>query len=150
MIERLTTRLGRPFPGQEAWQAFPTPAAIAAAGPEFLKQETGLGYRSLYVWELATAVAEGRLDLERFEAPGYPVEELYRALRRIKGVGDYAAATILMLLGRYEQLAIDSEMRAFVARKYTAGQPATDAQIRAIYAPWGRWQYLAYWFDLIE
>jgi 3-methyladenine DNA glycosylase/8-oxoguanine DNA glycosylase len=149
MVDRLVTKLGHPFPAQEAWRAFPTPAAIAAAGPEFLKQETGLGYRSVYAWELATAVAEDRLDLEQFEAPGYPPEALYRDLRRIKGIGNYAAATILMLLGRYEQLAIDSEARAFVSRKYLAGQAATDAQIRAIYEPWGRWQYLAYWFDLI-
>lgn len=150
MVDRLAARLGQPFPGQEAWRAFPTPAAIAAAGPEFLKAEIGLGYRSPYLWELAAAVAEGRLELAPFERPDYPAPELYRALRRIKGVGDYAAATLLMLLGRYEQLAIDSEMRAFVSRKYLAGQPPTDAQIKAIYQPWGRWQYLAYWFDLID
>jgi 3-methyladenine DNA glycosylase/8-oxoguanine DNA glycosylase len=150
MVDRLAARLGQPFPGQEAWRAFPTPAAIAAAGPEFLKAEIGLGYRSPYLWELATVVAEGRLELAQLERPDYPVSELYRALRQIKGVGDYAAATILMLLGRYEQLAIDSEMRAFVSRKYLAGQPPTDAQIKAIYQPWGRWQYLAYWFDLID
>jgi hypothetical protein len=41
-------------------------------------------------------------------------------------------------------------MRAFVSRKYFEGHPPTDAQIRAIYEPWGRWQYLAYWFDLID
>jgi 3-methyladenine DNA glycosylase/8-oxoguanine DNA glycosylase len=90
---------------------------------------------------------EGRLDLSSFEDPALPTGELYQRLRQIKGVGDYAAATILMLLGRYEYLAIDSEMRAFVAKKYFNGQPAGDSQIRAIYAPWGRWQYLAYWFD---
>lgn len=150
MVDRLVTKLGQPFPGQETWRTFPTATAIAAAGPDFLKQETGLGYRSAYAWELATAVAEGRLNLEQFEAPDYPPEALYRDLRRIKGIGDYAAATILMLLGRYEQLAIDSEARAFVSRKYLGGQAATDAQIRAIYEPWGRWRYLAYWFDLID
>jgi 3-methyladenine DNA glycosylase/8-oxoguanine DNA glycosylase len=127
--------------------AFPSAAAIAAAGPDFLKQEVGLGYRSRYIWELAVAVAEGRLDLARLEDPTLPTSELLRALLQIKGVGGYAAATILMILGRYEYLAIDSEMRAFVSRKYFDGQPPTDAQIRAIYAPWGRWQYLAYWFD---
>ncbi len=147
MVERLVTRLGEPFPGQSELQAFPTAGAIAAAGPEFLKQEAGLGYRSGYVWELATAIAEKRLDLSSYEDPALPTEDLYRSLRRIKGIGEYAAATILMLLGRYERLAIDSELKAFVARKYLAGQPGTDAEIRAIYAPWGKWQYLAYWFD---
>lgn len=147
MVDRLVDRLGDPFPGREEWRAFPSPAAIAAAGPDFLKQETGLGYRSGYVWELAEAVAGGRLDLRAFEDPALPTETLRQELRQIKGVGAYAAATLLMILGRYEHLAIDSEMRAFVSKKYFQGQPATDDQIRAIYAPWGRWQYLAYWFD---
>src|SRR5690606_5323683 len=127
--------------------AFPTPGAIATAGPRFLEQEVRLGYRSDYLWELATAVAEGRRDLQAFEDPTLPTKELRRALLDIKGIGSYAAATLLMLLGRYEELAIDTEMRAFVAKKYFHGQRVSEAQIRVIYAPWGRWQYLAYWFD---
>jgi 3-methyladenine DNA glycosylase/8-oxoguanine DNA glycosylase len=147
MVDRLTVKLGDAFPGRSDWRAFPTPAAIAAAGPEFLKQETGLGYRSSYVWELATGIVEGRYDLTVFEDPNLAPADLLKALRQIKGVGGYAAATILMLLGRYEHLAIDSELRAHVSRKYFEGQPVTDAQIQAIYEPWGHWRYLAYWFD---
>jgi 3-methyladenine DNA glycosylase/8-oxoguanine DNA glycosylase len=147
LVDRLAALLGEPFPGQEEWRAFPTPAAIAAAGPDFLKEEIRLGYRSLYVWELAAAVAEGRLDLSTLEDPAQPTETLLSRLHQIKGVGPYAAATLLMILGRYEHLAIDSELRAFVTKKYFPDQPPTEAQIRAIYAPWGKWQYLAYWFD---
>ncbi len=150
MVDRLVAGLGELFPGREEWRAFPTPAAIAAAGPEFLRQEAGLGYRSSYLWELAAAVAEGRLDLAWFEDPAHSTEALHQALRQVKGIGPYAAATLLMILGRYEHLAIDTELRAFVARKYNGGQPAGEAAIRAIYAPWGRWQYLAYWFDAVE
>jgi 3-methyladenine DNA glycosylase/8-oxoguanine DNA glycosylase len=147
MVERLTTHLGDSFAGREEARAFPTAEVIAAAGPALLKEQTGLGYRSDYVWTLASDVAEGRLDLARFEDLGLPTEALRQALLKIRGVGPYAAATLLMILGRYEHLAIDTEIRAFVSRKYFNGQPVTDAQIRDIYAPWGRWQYLAYWFD---
>ncbi len=151
MVDRLTAHLGQPFGDDEEGRAFPTPEAIAAAGPEFLKQETGLGYRSGYVWELARAVVESRLDLQSLEDPDRPTDSLQQALRQIKGVGPYAAATLLMILGRYEQLAIDTEIRAFVSKKYFKEQPVvTEAQIRQVYAPWGRWQYLAYWFDTPE
>ncbi|HEX9921941.1 MAG TPA: hypothetical protein VGD99_04715, partial [Anaerolineae bacterium] len=129
MVDRLTAKLGDAFPGRSDWQAFPTPAAIAAAGPEFLKEETGLGYRSPYVWELAVGIVDGRYDLTTFEDPNLSAVDLLKALRQIKGVGAYAAATILMLLGRYEHLAIDSELRAHVSRKYFEAQPVTDAQI---------------------
>lgn len=147
LVERLTTLLGAPFPGNEAWRAFPSPAAIAAAGPEMLRQEVRLGYRNGYIWELARDVAEGRLDLSTLEDPTLPTPELLRRLRQIKGIGPYAAATLLMILGRYEHLAIDTELVSHVSKKYFGGQPAREAEIRAIYAPWGKWQYLAYWFD---
>lgn len=147
MVDRLVATLGEAFPGQDEWRAFPTPEAIATAGLRFLENVVRLGYRSGYLWELATAVAEGRRDLQALEDPTLPTKELRRILLSIKGVGRYAAATLLMILGRYEELAIDTEMRAFVAKKYFPAQKASDAQIRAIYAPWGRWQYLAYWFD---
>ncbi|GAB4441003.1 MAG: hypothetical protein Kow0031_22970 [Anaerolineae bacterium] len=148
MVHLLAEKLGRPAPGNNSDRAFPTAEAIAAAGPEFLRQETGLGYRSDYVWQLADDVAVGRLNLAYFEQPDIPTDELYKAVRRLKGFGDYATSTVLMLLGRYDRLAIDSELRSFVTRKYFNGQPPEkEADIRAIYEPWGRWRYLAYWFD---
>jgi 3-methyladenine DNA glycosylase/8-oxoguanine DNA glycosylase len=147
MVARLASSLGDSFPGSNQDRAFPSAEAIAAVDPQFLRREAGLGYRSDYIWEFASAVAGGQLVLTAFEDPGHASEELYRLLRQIKGVGDYAAATILMLLGRYDRLAIDSELRAFVTKKYFDDQPVDAGQIRAIYAPWGRWQYLAYWFD---
>jgi 3-methyladenine DNA glycosylase/8-oxoguanine DNA glycosylase len=147
MVDCLVAMLGEEFPGQEAWRAFPTAEAIAAAGETYLAQEVRLGYRSRYLWQLAVDVAAGHLDLQSLEDPSLPIQELLRILLQIKGIGGYAAATLLMLVGRYEHLAIDSQMRAFVAKKYFQGQPVSVAQIRATYAPWGRWQYLAYWFD---
>ena len=148
MVHLLTEKLGDPYPGDDTRRAFPNAAAIAAAGPEKLRQETGLGYRSNYVWQLARDVAEGNLNLAELEEPERPTDDLYKAVRRLKGFGDYATSTVLMLLGRYDRLAIDSELRSFVTRKYFNGQPPTkEADIRAIYEPWGRWRYLAYWFD---
>lgn len=149
MVRLLVEKLGQPCVGQPEWRAFPTPAAIAAAGVDFLRQEVGLGYRSAYLWELAQAVVDGTLDLPALDDPAHSTAEVRRALLQIKGVGHYAAATILMLLGRYEYLAIDTEMRAFVSKKYGEGAPPSDEQIRTLYAPWGRWQYLAYWFDAV-
>jgi hypothetical protein len=53
-----------------------------------------------------------------------------------------------MLLGRYEFLGFDTEMRDFIARRYNSGQIPTEKQAFAIYERWGRWKYLAYWFDI--
>jgi 3-methyladenine DNA glycosylase/8-oxoguanine DNA glycosylase len=85
--------------------------------------------------------------LEAFRDASIPTATLKRKLLAIRGVGPYAAHTLLMLLGSYEELAIESAMRAFVRQHDFEGQNPKDKEIRAVYERWGRWQYLAYWFD---
>lgn len=147
MVKRLVDALGAPFPGQPEARAFPAPEQVAACGEDRLRAEIRLGYRARYVAALAERVASGALDLEALRSPEMPDEDVRRAVRALPGVGPYAAATILMLLGRYGEVAVDSELRAFTAKHYFPGAPPTDAQIRALYADWGRWKYLAHWFD---
>jgi N-glycosylase/DNA lyase len=146
MIARLVVNLGESHPAQPSWQAFPSAQRLVEAGVEEL-QSLGLGYRASYLWQIAADVVDGRLALEPMADRERTTEDVLKALLRLRGVGRYAAATILMLLGRYGYLAIDSEMRAMVSRKYHAGAPVSDPEIEERYAPWGDWRYLAYWFD---
>lgn len=148
MARELVQAFGEPWPGDAGRRAFPVPEAIAEASPEAFAGAVGFGYRAPYVHELARRVASGDLDLEALAASDLPTPALERELRAIKGVGPYAAATLLMLLGRYDGLAVDSVFRDFVGRKYFGGERPPDAELRAIYEPWGRWKFLAYWFDL--
>jgi 3-methyladenine DNA glycosylase/8-oxoguanine DNA glycosylase len=75
-------------------------------------------------------------------------EEIRRSLLEIRGVGPDAAARLLMLLGRYDHLAVDTVYRAFVSERYFAGRRPSDREAEEVYAGWGRWKYLGYWFDL--
>lgn len=131
-----------------AGRSFPLPEAIARTETGALSEAVGLGYRGPYVHELASRVAGGELDLDALAESDRPTGELERALRDLKGVGPYAAATLLMLIGRYDVLAVDSVFRSFVAERYYGGEPPSDDEARAVYDDWGRWRYLAYWFDL--
>lgn len=150
MVEGLVNNLGEPFPGDAAFRAFPTPQAIAAVPFETFQQATRLGYRGVYVHTLASRVASGALDLEAWRDVEIPTSELKKRLLSIKGVGPYAAATLLMLLGRYDELAIDTVFREFVSRRYFDGRRPSDQEAQAVYEDWGRWKYLAYWFDIWE
>ncbi len=152
MVRGLTRQLGEAGPlsgpGPEAFpKSFPTPAAIAAADGRTL-EEARLGYRAPYVRELAERVTAGDLDLEELRTRDASTEDVRRALLDIKGVGPYAAATMLMLLGRYDHLAVDSVYRAFVSSRYFEGRLPSDREAEQVYADWGRWKYLGYWFDL--
>lgn len=152
MVRGLVQLLGEAGPlsgtdGESLPNSFPSPAAIAAASDRTLS-EARLGYRGPYVHELAERVACGELDLEALRDPSRGTDETRRALLGIKGVGAYAAATLLMLLGRYDHLAVDSVYRAFVARRYFDGRLPSETEAIEVYADWGRWKYLGYWFDL--
>ena len=152
MVRALTRELGEagPLSGDDSEalpNSFPTPEAIAAADGRTL-EGARLGYRAPYVRELAERVTAGDLDLEELRTRDASTEEIRRELLDIKGVGPYAAATLLMLLGRYDHLAVDSVYRDFVSRRYFEGRSPADGEAKEIYADWGRWKYLGYWFDL--
>ncbi len=149
MNNRLVERLGDPYPDDPALHAFPTPEQVAAAGEAVFEQDIRLGYRNEYVLQLAREVVEGHRDLESLKTAALtlPPKQLKKTLKSIKGIGDYAAHTLMMILGHYGELAVDTELRAFVSRRYFDGKPVSDRDIAALYEKWDRWKYLAYWFD---
>ncbi len=149
MVTNLVTRFGDPYPAAPDFRAFPDAEALAAAPITELTQAR-LGYRAGYVSELAKNVASGVLNLGDLEDPALPLAELRQRLLSIKGIGNYAAGTLLMLLGHYEHLAFDTLMRDFVAEKYLDGRQPVEAEALAVYKDWGKWRFLAYWFDLLS
>jgi len=148
MVQGLVNACGAFYPGDADKRAFPTPQVIAAQAPDTFAGTVRLGYRADYVHTLAARVASGEVDLEAWQDAAIPTPDLKKDLLDIKGVGNYAAATLLMLLGRYDELAVDTAFRRFVSRKYFDGQPPSDREAQAVYEDWGRWKYLAYWFDI--
>ncbi|MEZ4862450.1 MAG: hypothetical protein R3C14_14140 [Caldilineaceae bacterium] len=152
MIQRFVATLGAVFVSQPAYRAFPTPEEVAAADPALFTDVIRMGYRNAYVMQLAQEIVTGVRDLEALKQAQLPPAALKKELKSIKGIGDYAAHTLLMLLGAYGELPIDSEYRSFVSQRYFAAQPGTestptDKELAAIYDDWAEWKYLAYWFD---
>jgi 3-methyladenine DNA glycosylase/8-oxoguanine DNA glycosylase len=146
MASALVAQFGDPLPGDPARHAFPRPERLAASDEETLRAETRLGYRAPYVLGLARSVASGDLDLEAFKSSDLPAGQLYKELLAIKGVGGYAAAHLLMLLGRYDFLPIDSWAKTAVSREWHGGEPVGAAEVEAAFACWGEWKGLAFWF----
>lgn len=148
MIAALVAALGEPLPGDPTRRAFPTPEAVAFAPPETFTEVARFGYRGPYVAELARRVVSGDLDLEGLLHSDKPTAELKKQLLAIKGVGPYAAATLLMLIGRYDEIGYDTVFRDFVSTRYFNGERRPPTEMMAVYDDWGRWRYLAYWLEL--
>lgn len=145
MTAALARQYGAALPADETRYAFPRPERLAAADPDALRQEAKLGYRAPYVRELGERVARGELDLEGLKDPALPTAEVRKQLLAIKGVGGYAAATLLMLLGHYDAVPVDSWARKLVSHEWYDGQPVGDAAVEEAFARWGPWKGLVYW-----
>jgi 3-methyladenine DNA glycosylase/8-oxoguanine DNA glycosylase len=141
MVGALVANLGTKAPGGR--HAFPTPEAMAEAGEDFYKEIVRSGYRGAYFRALATDVAEGRLDLEELLDPDLPEDEVAARLLALPGVGPYATAQMLMLLGRYSRLILDSWSRPKYAK--LNGRKASDKTIERRFRRYGRFAGLAFW-----
>lgn len=146
MNRLLVEQYGEPLPDDFHRLAFPTPERLVEVGPEVLRSSTGMGYRAPYVWELALKVASGDLDLEGLKSSSLPTPELRKELMRIKGVGSYAAGNLLMLLGRYDFIPVDSWALKLVSYEWHAGKPVKPKDVEVAFADWGEFKGLAYWF----
>jgi len=146
MVKALVSQFGAPLPADPTRHAFPTPDQLAAMDKETLRSAARLGYRAPYVLELARSVASGTLDLEGFKTADIPTPQLRKRLLVIKGVGEYAAANLLMLLGRYDFVPVDSWALKMVSHEWYGGEPVGQAEVEAAFKHWGEWKGLAYWF----
>jgi 3-methyladenine DNA glycosylase/8-oxoguanine DNA glycosylase len=127
------------------YKAFPTPEQLADISEEILRAQTRLGYRAPYIAELARRVADGELDLEALKDSSLPTPELRKRLLGLKGVGDYAAANLLMILGRYDAIPVDTWAMKMVSNEWFNGAPVNRAQVETVFERWGEWKGLAYW-----
>jgi N-glycosylase/DNA lyase len=138
MVGALVERLGG--------GAFPTPEAMAAAGKDVYRDVVRSGYRGAYLRSLAAGVAEGTIDLEALLDPDLSDEEVATRLLALPGVGPYAAAHVMMLVGRYSLLILDSWTRPQYAR--VNGRKAADRTIERRFRRYGRYAGLAFWLYL--
>jgi N-glycosylase/DNA lyase len=150
MVDALVTHLGEPALGGDGplTNAFPSPETMAGAPESFYREVVRAGYRGAYLIGLARAVAEGDLDLEGF-ATATPTDltdlELEAALLALPGVGPYAAAHIMMTLGRHSRLILDSWTRPKYARLVGRKKAVSDRAIEKRFRRYGDFAGLAFW-----
>jgi 3-methyladenine DNA glycosylase/8-oxoguanine DNA glycosylase len=146
MVQAFVDHFGKSHSSQPQLRAFPSPEDIAGTNEQALRAQTRLGYRAPYILELAQNIDSGKFDLEKLKNNKIPSAELRKELLAIKGVGEYAAASLLLLLGRYEFLPIDSWALKIVSQEWYQGNPIGKKEVEAAFEKWGNWKGLVYWF----
>jgi 3-methyladenine DNA glycosylase/8-oxoguanine DNA glycosylase len=146
MVEALVSQLGDPLPRDPSRRTFPSASQVASAEVQRLGSTTRLGYRTPFVLDLARAVASGDLPLESLQTSEAPTDEVRAHLLEIDGVGAYSAANLLIMLGRYNFIPVDTWARKLVSHEWHNGQPVRSVEVEAAFEHWGKWKGLAYWF----
>jgi 3-methyladenine DNA glycosylase/8-oxoguanine DNA glycosylase len=123
---------------------------MAETDESFYREVVRAGYRGAYLRSLSADVASGALDLEalgRTSADELPDDDLADVLLALPGVGPYAAAHIMMLLGRYSRLVLDSWTRPKYA-SLNGGKRVKDTTIERRFRRYGPYAGLAFWLVL--
>ncbi len=149
MVTALVGELGATAAGAGERSAFPAPATVADAGDAFFRDVARAGYRGPYLRALADDVASGRLDLEALRDPALPDQEVEDRLLQVAGIGPYAMAHMMMLLGRYQRLILDSWTRPKY-RRVSGRSRITDKGIERAFRDYHQFAGLAFWLMLTE
>jgi 3-methyladenine DNA glycosylase/8-oxoguanine DNA glycosylase len=155
MVNALVTDLGDRALGERdpLHSAFPTPDVMAAQDETFYREVVRSGYRARRFLELAELQATGAIDLEALGAASrdeIPDEEVERQLLALPGIGPYAAAHVMMTIGRNSKLILDSWTRPKYKRVTRARRQPADAQIIKRFRRYGPEAGLAFWLVVTQ
>lgn len=151
--------------------SFPTAARLARVRPQTLRARCSVGYRDRRIIELARIFAKDlgpalprklatngivwptgkqRGFAAWLESPATPDDLVFAALMELPGIGPYAAANIMQLLGRYARLPLDTESirHAKSILKFTGTDRELMRKLHAHYEPFGKHRFRSYWFEL--
>lgn len=154
MVNALVMRLGEPARATkgEPLKTFPSAYVLAMADDSFYRDIVRAGYRTKYIKAISEQVAFEDLDLEvlrKDHQAGLSDEEVEQCLLSLPGIGPYAAAHIMMMLGRYSRLILDSWTRPTYAR-IMGRESISDAEITRRFKQYGAYAGLAFWLTLTK
>ncbi|KAL0420220.1 UNVERIFIED_CONTAM: hypothetical protein Slati_3044900 [Sesamum latifolium] len=130
---------------------FPTPKEIAHLDEETLNRHCNLGYRAAIILDVARNIENGSLNLEDFESDD--ASWIRHRLLKIKGFGPFTVANIMMCLGFYQNIPVDTETFKHLEEVHgkTGLSAKTQTQVIAeIYDKYDPFQCLAYWMEHVE
>jgi 3-methyladenine DNA glycosylase/8-oxoguanine DNA glycosylase len=127
---------------------FPEAATLATTADRWYREVARMGYRGPYLKQIACDVAAGKLDLESLlPTAGRSDEAVEKMLLSLPGIGPYAAAHVMQMVGRHRRLVLDSWTRPKYLR-LAQKRRASDATIRRAFAQYGEHAGLAFWLYL--
>ena len=127
--------------------AFPDAAMLAKTPERWFAERARMGYRGPYVRAIAKKVVSRTIELDGLRPGRLRDEEVEEELLELDGVGPYAAAHIMQLLGYHRKLIFDSWTRPKF-RNLSGMKQAKDSTIERRFARYHGYAGLAFWLYL--
>ena len=125
---------------------FPLPADILKYTPKKLAKLAPLGYRSGTIHNVARLTENGRLPLDKWSQEG-DFDMIRHSLLEIRGIGPYCANHMLVLLGYYGNIPVDSEVLKYLSLHHFNGRSVSEKEAIEPYVKFGTHMFLAYKFS---
>jgi len=122
---------------------FPTPELVLKHSTRQLAGKVPLGYRAETVRTVARLAADGKLPLDQWAAAG-DWDRIRECLTAIRGVGPYSINHMLVLLGWYGNIPVDSEVLQYLRCTHFGGRAVPAEQAVQPYGRYGQYRFLAY------
>ncbi|KAG8365722.1 hypothetical protein BUALT_Bualt17G0001500 [Buddleja alternifolia] len=134
---------------------FPSPKEIANfVDEETLNKKCNLGYRASIILHLARSIENGTIKIAEFEEE--EEEKLFLKLNKIKGFGPFTVANIMMCIGFYRHIPVDTETIKHLHKVHGVESSKMrkkrqrEEVIADIYGKYGPFKCLAYWMEHVE
>ncbi len=151
MLNALCEMFGKPYEARSGlgWKGHTFPSANDLAGVSSAKlKQAKLGYREAYVRELSRKVVTGEISFENW-GKNTDTTALRKEILGLSGIGPYAANHILMLLGHYNFVPCDSDVRVYFKLPRDTDLKIVAKEAHRRYGKWGENAFLAYKFERI-
>ncbi|KAM7473081.1 hypothetical protein LguiB_020324 [Lonicera macranthoides] len=128
------------------------PKELASLDEDALNKQCNLGYKAAHILNFAKKVESGKIKLEKYEQE-ISSKKIFDSLMKINGFGPFVSANVLMCLGFYQKVPVDSETMRHLRQVHgiEIHKKKTDkAIVEQIYDKYAPFQCLAYWFELME
>ncbi len=128
--------------------AFPDATTLLRMPASTLRSRTSMGYRVRTVRTVARQWANGKLPIEEWAREG-DYSRIRESLGGIWGIGEYSINHILVLLGDFSQIPVDSEVLQYLRQAHFGGAPVDGKAAVVPFQRFGKYQYIAYKFGRI-
>jgi N-glycosylase/DNA lyase len=125
---------------------FPTSKEILRYNDKKLSEMIPVGYRSRTILEVSRLWEDGKINVDKW-VKEKDYEKIRRVLSNVWGIGDYCLNHILVLMGDYSFIPVDSEVLRYLKDLYFQGREISVKESVKPFEKYGEFRYLEYKYE---